>query len=112
MPTTIYDVLEISLNNGTVIKVKPLTITSLKEFMKVLDKMQNEDVKTEADILDVFIEAGMVCMKTFYPDIATDRQAFEDLIEVPTLMKVLEVAGGVKMDSPNSPLANLAAGQN
>jgi hypothetical protein len=108
LPTTIYDVAEIELSNGTVIKVKPLTISYLKEFMVVLDKMKDESVKTEADILDVFIEAGMVCMKMFAPELATDKDSFEKVIEVPTLMKILEVAGGVKMDSPNSPLANLA----
>jgi len=108
LPTTVYDTVEIELSNGTVIKVKPLTIAYLKDFMVVLDKMKDESVKTESDILDVFIEAGMVCMKQFAPDLSTDRDAFEKVIEVPTLMKILEVAGGVKMDSPNSPLANLA----
>jgi len=108
LPTTIYDVLEIELSDGTVIKVKPLTISYLKKFMTVIDKMKDESVKTESDILEVFIEAGMVCMEVFYPQLSTDKDAFEKVVEVPTLMKILEVAGGVKMDSPNSPLANLA----
>jgi hypothetical protein len=107
LPTTIYDTIEITLSDGRNITVKPLSITKLKKFMTVLDKMKEDGVKSELDILDVFIEAGMVCMETFAPELSTDREKFEEVIEVPTLMKILEVAGGVKMDSPNSPLANL-----
>ena len=39
-----------------------------------------------------------------------DKELFENTIEVPTLMKILEVAGGLKLDDndPNLLGANLA----
>jgi hypothetical protein len=110
MPTTVYETLEIKLSNGNTITVKPLTIKKLKKFLAVVNKLKDDSVKTEEDAMEVFIEAGMVCMEQFAPDIATDKELFEETIEVPTLMKVLEIAGGLKLnnDDPNFPGANLA----
>jgi hypothetical protein len=110
MPTTVYDTLEIKLSNGKTITVKPLTIKNLKKFLAVVKKLQEDSVKSEDDAMEIFIEAGMVCMEQFAPELAADKDLFEDTIEVPTLMKVLEIAGGLKLnnDDPNFPGANLA----
>jgi len=102
MADYVYEIVEVKLSNGEEIDVRPLTIKNLKKFTKVIAKLDSEDVKTEEDALDVFIEAGMVCMNQFSPELAEDREKFEDVIEVPTLMKILEIAGGLKMgDDPN-----------
>lgn len=102
MANTVYEVVEIQLSNGVDIQIRPLTIKNLKKFTKVIAKLDSDEVKTEEDALDVFIEAGMVCMEQFSPELALDREAFEDVLEVPTLMKILEVAGGLKLnDDPN-----------
>jgi len=110
MPTTVYETLEIKLSNGNTISVKPLTITNLKKFLAIVNKLNDESVKTEEDAMEIFIQAGMVCMQQFSPDLATDKELFENTIEIPTLMKILEVAGGLKLnnDDPNFPGANLA----
>jgi hypothetical protein len=105
MANTVYEVVEIQLSNGEEISVRPLTIKNLKKFTKAIAKLDDESVQTEDDALDVFIEAGMVCMEQFSPELAKDKEKFEDVIEVPTLMKILEVAGGLKLN--NDP--NLAA---
>jgi hypothetical protein len=44
-------------------------------------------------------------MEQFAPELSTDRDLFESTIEIPTLMKILEVAGGLKLnnDDPNFP---------
>ena len=110
MPTTVYETLEIKLSNGNVINVKPLTIKNLKKFLAIVKQLQDDSVKTEEDAMEIFIQAGLVCMEQFAPELGSDRDAFEDTIEVPTLMKILEVAGGLKLnnDDPNFPGANLA----
>jgi hypothetical protein len=109
MPTTVYETLEIQLSNGKNITVKPLTINNLKKFLAIVKKIQDGTVATEDEALDVFIEAGMVCMKQFAPELSEDKDLFGDIIEIPTLMKILEVAGGLKLnnDDPNFPGANL-----
>ena len=109
MPTTVYETLEVALSNGSVINIKPLTIKNLKKFLAVVKKLQDESVKTEEDAMEIFIEAGMICMQQFAPELAHDKELFENTIEIPTLMKILEVAGGLKLnnDDPNFPGANL-----
>ncbi len=104
MATTVYDVVEIELANGDKLTLKPLPIKQLRKFMAVIKKMDNEElteVSTEEAAMDIFIEAAMVCLETSKPEISSDREKFEELIEVPTMMKILEVAGGLKLTDPN-----------
>jgi len=101
MANTVYEVVEIQLSNGDEISVRPLTIKNLKKFTKVVAKLDDPSVKTEDDAMEIFIEAAMVCMEQFAPDLAEDQEKFEDVIEVPTLMKILEIAGGLKLNDPN-----------
>ena len=110
MPTTVYETLEIKLSNGDVITVAPLKINRLKKFLAIVKPLQEEAGKniSDDDAMEIFVKAGMVCMEQFAPDLASDQDKFEDNIEVPTLMKILEVAGGLKLnDDPNFPGANL-----
>lgn len=108
MATTIYDTVEIELSDKTVISVKPLSIFYLKKFMVEIDKIKDPSVTEESQVLEIFIAAGMVCMEVFHPPLSIDKDAFEKVVEVPTLMKILEVAGGLNLDNPNPLQANLA----
>lgn len=101
MATKVYDEIELELSNGDVISVKPLQIKSLRKFMEVIKKLDSEDITDENAAMDVFIEACMVCMERIKPELAKDRELFEEVIEVPTMMKILEVAGGLKLNDPN-----------
>ena len=101
MPTTVYDVLEIELSDGTSISVKPLPIKQLKKFMEVIKSVESEDDQTEEAAMEVFIKAAMLCLEKDRPDLAKDQDKFEEVIEIPTMMKILEVAGGLKLSDPN-----------
>ena len=110
MATTVYDVEEIQLQNGATVKLKPLTIKELREFMKVIQKTQ--EVTTEDETLTILIEACGVALKKQLPDLVADQDAFEDTLDVPTINRILEVCGGIKMDDPNLLAAAVLAGQN
>jgi len=101
LPTAIYDIAELELENGETITVKPLPIKQLKKFMNVIRELDAEKVESEEDALDVFIKAAMVCMEKVAPHLSKDRDAFEDAVNVPTMMKILEICGGLKMTDPN-----------
>jgi len=101
MPTTVYETLEIKLSNGEVITVAPLKINRLKKFLAVVKPLQENQNVTEEQAMEMFVQAGMICMEQFAPDLAKDKEKFEDIIEVPTMMKILEVAGGLKLNDPN-----------
>ena len=36
-----------------------------------------------------------------FPIINEDIEKFEEIIEIPTMMKILEIAGGLKLNDPN-----------
>lgn len=108
MATTVYDVEEIQLSNGETLVIKPLTIKHLKKFLKVMKKMEDPKIESEEQVMEIFVEGAMVCLEQLKPELAEDIETFEEVIEVPTLMKILEVAGGLKLNDPNLNAANLA----
>lgn len=108
MPTTVYDVEEIQLSNGETLTIKPLSIKHLKKFLTVIKKIDDPEVTTEEQIMEVFIEGAMVCLEQLKPELSEDKDKFEEVIEVPTMMKILEIAGGLKTNDPNLAAADLA----
>ena len=107
MPTTVYDVEEIQLSNGETLTIRPLTIKHLKKFLQVIKKMDSPEITEEDQIMEIFIEGAMVCLGQLKPELSVDRDLFEETIEVPTMMKILEVAGGLKLNDPNLAVADL-----
>jgi hypothetical protein len=110
LATTVYDVEEIQLQNGATVKLKPLTIKELRKFMVVIQK--TAEVTSEDETLTILIEACAVALEKQLPDLVKDIDAFEDTLDVPTINRILEVCGGIKMDDPNLLAAAVLAGQN
>jgi hypothetical protein len=101
LATNVYDTAELELDNGDIVIIKPLAIKQLKKFMAVIRELDSEEIKTEEDAMDIFIKASMICLEKTAPSIAFDREAFEEAVNVPTMMKILEICGGLKMNDPN-----------
>ena len=110
MATTVYDVEEVTLQNGSKVTLKPLTIKQLRKFMQVINKTAESN--TEDETLSVLIDACAVALEKQLPDLVSDRDALEDALDVPTINRILEVCGGIKMDDPNLLAAAVLAGQN
>lgn len=110
LATTVYNVEEIELQSGDKVKLKPLSIKELREFMVVIGKTAN--VSTEDETLDILIEACGVALKKQLPDLVTNKDAFEDALDVPTINRILEVCGGINMSDPNLLAAQVLTGQN
>jgi hypothetical protein len=53
------------------------------------------------EAMDIFIKAAMICLESINPELAHNKEKFEEVIEVPTMMKILEVVGGLKLTDPN-----------
>ena len=109
MATTVYDVEEIALQNGDVVKLKPLSISRLRKFMKVMENTQNAG--TEDAALDVLIDACGIALESQLPDLVKDREQLEDALDLPTINRIIKICGGIDLEDPNL-LAAVLAGQN
>lgn len=98
MATTIYESKLIRLLDSTDIYVTPLKIKYLRQFMKDFD-----DVKTATDDLGS-IQKMLVCvfhmMPQYRPEVKT-MEDLEDLVNLPMIYEILEVAAGIKMTKDN-----------
>lgn len=110
MATTVYSVEEITLQNGATVKLKPLTIKELRKFMVAIART-SEPGTTEEQTLDILIDACAVAIEKQVPDLVKDRDLLEDALDIPTINRILEVCGGIKMDAdPNLIAAATQAG--
>lgn len=110
MATTVYDVEEVELQDGSVLKLKPLSINKLKRFMSIMNKTQ--EATTEEKALDILIEAVAIVIESQYPELAADRDKLEDSLDVPTINRIIKVCGGIDLEDPNLLAAAVLAGQN
>jgi hypothetical protein len=93
MATTINEPNEIILPDGTVLAVRPLKISILREFMKTFTSI--EDVAEDNDkSMDLLIECVRIAMRQYKPELAEDAAKLEDLLDLPTVYRIIEEASG------------------
>ena len=106
MATQVYEITEIELLDGTQIKMRPLKISLLRDFMKKFGEIG--DVADDNDkSMDILLECVQIAMKQYAPDLSEDRERLEDSIDLPSVYKVVEAASGIKFDEVGNPAAGL-----
>jgi hypothetical protein len=111
MATSVYETSEIELLDGTKIKMRPLKISLLREFMKKFEgiaKVADSNDKS----MDILIDCVQIAMKQYAPDLSTDREKLEDTIDLPSVYKVVEAASGIKFDDEGNVAAAAIRGLN
>ena len=113
MATSVYEVVEIELIDGTKIKLRPLKISLLREFMKKFQDLDNVEISSDNDkSMDLLMDCISIAMKQYSPELS-DREKLEEVIDLPTVYKIIEIASGVKLNDPNLLAAAAAlSGQN
>lgn len=104
MATQVYETSEITLIDGKVVKMRPLKISLLREFMKKFEgiaKVADDNDKS----MDILIDCVQIAMKQYDPKLAEDREALEDNIDLPSVYKVIEAASGIKFDDQGNATA-------
>lgn len=106
MSTTVNEEKTLTLVDGTVISVRPLRISLLREFMSKF-----EGVAAVADdndkSMDLLIECVQIAMKQYKPELAADAKALEDVLDLPTVYKIVEEAAGIKLSEASSMLGSI-----
>lgn len=93
MATTTYEAEVVTLMDGTAIEVRPLKISLLRKFMKEfggLEAVGEDNDKT----MDLLIDCVLIALEQYSPDLAKDRKALEEILDLPTVYKIIEAASG------------------
>jgi hypothetical protein len=106
MATKVYDSAYIELMDGTELYITPLKIRYLREFM---DAFQFVKTATSDDEAIFFLtECARIAMKQYYPTIQTISD-LEDSVDLKTVYKIIEIAGGISIKDKDSDIAKQAS---
>jgi hypothetical protein len=107
MATSVYEVVEVELLDGSTISMKPLKISLLRDFMKEFQKIGDPKIAEDnIKSMDLLLSCATIAMKQYSPELATKEQ-LEEIMDLPTVYKVIEVAAGIKLNDPNALAAAL-----
>lgn len=96
MADTVYTVEEIKLQDGTEVTLRPAVIKVLRKGNRILEGLAETDKEDEA--FDVLVEAAVACLEKQIDGF--DKDKAEDVLDLPTVHKILDVCLGVKFNDP------------
>jgi hypothetical protein len=105
MATTINEPQEITLIDGTKLTVRPLKISLLRAFLAKFGEIADVAEDNEKS-MTVLMECVRIAMKQYKSDLAEDVAALEDVMDLPTVYKIIEAASGIVLDT-NDVISNI-----
>jgi hypothetical protein len=91
----------IEFADGKVREVKPLTIKSLRKFIKTVEDLDLGTGTVNDDTIDKMVDAAAIVMGQIDPKLAEDRDALEDMLDMDVFNKLMSVAMGNRVTDPN-----------
>ena len=107
MATTTYESQELVLMDVTKIAVRHLKISLLRPFMSKFEKVA-EVAEDNEKSMTLLIECVEIAMKQYSPELA-DVKKLEEVLDLPTVYKIIEAASGVKLQDANALLNTVLA---
>jgi hypothetical protein len=96
MAITVNEEKTIVLIDGTEIKARPLKISLLRDFMNKIDKL-SEVADDNDKSINVLLECVQIALKQYKPELAADAAVLEEILDLPTIYRIVEEASGVKL---------------
>jgi hypothetical protein len=96
MATTVYEPSTLTLIDGTTIEVRPLKISLLRPFMKKFDGVAAVADDNEKS-MSLLVECVQIAMQQYKPELAGDLQKLEEVLDLPTVYRIVEAASGVRL---------------
>jgi hypothetical protein len=93
MATTVNEEKKVTLLDGQEIQIRPLKISLLRPFLKKFQEIQDVSEDNEKS-MNLLIECVQIAMQQFKPELAGDVKILEDLLDLPTVYKIVEEASG------------------
>jgi hypothetical protein len=96
MATTVNEEKEVVLVDGTKVKIRPLKISLLRSFMQKFETIQSVAADNDKSI-NILMECVQIAMKQYKPELAEDMEKLEELLDLPTVYRIVEEASGVRL---------------
>lgn len=119
-----YNKVELRLQDGTEVELKPLNIGRLKRFMKAWGEFKDLNLESdETGAFDIYINCAGIALE---PNLATRfdtkgegdevlnakyKEYLEDTLDMDSIFTIIEVCGGIKLNDPNLIAAAQAAAE-
>lgn len=81
---------------GREVKITPLPIKWLREFMEEFNKLQ--EVKEDSEATEVMYKCAVIAIKARNREVTEEE--LENTLDIATAMQIVQVAGGIDLD-PN-----------
>jgi hypothetical protein len=104
MATNTYEASTLTLIDGTKIEVRPLKISLLRPFMKKFDGVAAVADDNEKS-MSLLVECVQIAMQQYKPELAGDLAKLEEVLDLPTVYKIVEAASGVRLAEVSDTLA-------
>jgi len=119
MATAVYEEVDISLQDNTEVTLKPLPIGQLRRFMKAWKEMahlEGTDDEKEEQSYTIFVSCAGIALENQFkalekftetrgklkdPLTKDYREYLEEVLDIDTIYKIMEVCGGLKLNDPN-----------
>lgn len=96
MATTVHEEKEITLIDGTKVKIRPLKISLLRQFMKKFEGLA--EVQSDNDkSMTLLMECVQIAMKQYKPELGDNLEKLEEVLDLPTVYQIVEAASGVNL---------------
>ena len=113
MATKVYTEEDLTLQDETVVSIRPLNIGRLRRLMKAwkeFEKVGDDEDKS----FDVFINCSGIALEHEFKEKFTEtrgkgdevlsseyREYLEDVLDMDTIYKIMEISAGMKLNDPN-----------
>ena len=87
---------KLTLIDGTEISVRPLKISLLRPFMKKFEGVAAVAEDNEKS-MTLLVECVQIAMQQYKPELANDIKKLEDVLDLPSVYRIVEAASGVKL---------------
>ena len=84
------------LIDGTKISVRPLKISLLRPFMKKFEGISSVSEDNEKS-MNILMECVQIAMQQYKPELSEDVEKLEEIVDLPTVYKIVEAASGIKL---------------
>jgi hypothetical protein len=113
MATNVYDTVTLELQDGTELELRPLPIKQMKKFMKELSNLGNAPEPAEGEEektgIDQIVDLTIICLEKNKG--AKDIEDYEDVLDLPTAYKIIEICTGVNLADPKLMEAAMTAAE-